>query len=728
MVRSFEKLVKEGENMSKRDWDIVTSYIDKAGTSDKVVSFNKVQDSVQVKNQGNVNLIYSIGTKSGTLAPNGTITVSENLSSFTVKASSGICSFELRATEAGTETEETPSSVPGDVGVKLTQLESQMAQNAKKAFFSVTDFGAKGDYNPDTDTGTDDTAAFQNALNALQPYQTLFIPKGIYKITNTLTTPNKAVFIKGDGLHSIIFGNVGVDKDVLFIPKDPLGLNTCNLKDFAILGKASAGRAGLYAEALGFSDIDIYIGGGFQYMMYMYKNDALKGGLECSTIKLTTIQSNAKFNFSFVPPKPVHGFYLDGYANECKFHMELQGLTGYGLYMKGSYSSGNNSTIVGSFQAITLNAIKIEGTSFKTKLHDIHCEVVGSPAISISGLKHGEITNCSGSLTLTNSIDTKVSHNNGEVTISSDCVDCEVSGGVSDGLPLANTSKTFYSDSYRTYNSGSGSWANTGYNKNSVINTVLNGNMERFVTNIAKQLWGAKGEYLATQCGVGLADTTKTSHSDFCAKIEVRTGSGNMVYFDIFQPGELAGYEGNVVWFSAKVKIIQGKSHVQLSPSNAGLAYTREILATNFPTVENGFIRVMLLAKVTADMVTNGVQGRFHNPAVNSVDSSIYVSEVMGGLGTNIPHEYINPSTFGGVRKKCVVEKGLLRTYMDALPTTGGDPLFDMNWVKGDYIVNKNPVVSGTTPNRIVTKGWIRLTSGKTHTLYTDWFPDNVKE
>jgi lysophospholipase L1-like esterase len=121
----------------KRDWDIVTSYIDKVGTSDKVVSFNKLQDSVRVKNQGNVNLIYTIGTKSGTLIPNASITVSENLSSFTVKASSGSCEFEVRATEAGTETEEIPS-VPGDIGVQLNDLTTQLAQSAKQADLTTT--------------------------------------------------------------------------------------------------------------------------------------------------------------------------------------------------------------------------------------------------------------------------------------------------------------------------------------------------------------------------------------------------------------------------------------------------------------------------------------------------------------------------------------------------------------------------------------------------------------
>jgi hypothetical protein len=124
--------------MSKRDWDIVTSYIDKVGTSDKVVSFNKVQDSVRVKNQGNVNLIYTIGTKSGTLAPNASITVNENLSSFTVKAASGVCSFEVRASEAGTEQEESTPILPDDVAGKLEELSASVAQKANQTEVNAT--------------------------------------------------------------------------------------------------------------------------------------------------------------------------------------------------------------------------------------------------------------------------------------------------------------------------------------------------------------------------------------------------------------------------------------------------------------------------------------------------------------------------------------------------------------------------------------------------------------
>jgi lysophospholipase L1-like esterase len=114
----------------KRDWDIVTSSIDSVGPSNKTVSFPKMQDTVKVTNKGNVNLNYTIGTKSGTLAPNGSITVKENLTSFTVKAEVGIGLFEVWATEEGTEQEESTPTLPSDIAGKLEELSSSVAQKA----------------------------------------------------------------------------------------------------------------------------------------------------------------------------------------------------------------------------------------------------------------------------------------------------------------------------------------------------------------------------------------------------------------------------------------------------------------------------------------------------------------------------------------------------------------------------------------------------------------------
>jgi glycerophosphoryl diester phosphodiesterase len=90
-------------NMGVRDWDIVTNYVDSVTTTLKTVTFPKVQEQVKVKNQGNANITYTIGSQSGTLTPGQSVTVNEDISSFTIQAASGTQAFELRAKEKGTE-------------------------------------------------------------------------------------------------------------------------------------------------------------------------------------------------------------------------------------------------------------------------------------------------------------------------------------------------------------------------------------------------------------------------------------------------------------------------------------------------------------------------------------------------------------------------------------------------------------------------------------------------
>jgi small nuclear ribonucleoprotein (snRNP)-like protein len=118
--------------MGVRDWDIVTSYVDSVTTTLKTVTFPKVQEQIKVKNQGNANLTYTIGSQSGTLTPGQSITINEDISSFTIQAASGIQAFELRAKEKGTEQTETETDV-------MTAL----ADMTKRGFVTYSQFGAK---------------------------------------------------------------------------------------------------------------------------------------------------------------------------------------------------------------------------------------------------------------------------------------------------------------------------------------------------------------------------------------------------------------------------------------------------------------------------------------------------------------------------------------------------------------------------------------------------------
>jgi hypothetical protein len=97
--------------MGKTDWDVVTNYTDVVTTTLKTVTFLKVQEQVYLRNQGNANFTYTIGSQSGTLTPGQSVTVIQDVSSFTLQAVSGTHTFELRAKEKGTEQTETETDV-----------------------------------------------------------------------------------------------------------------------------------------------------------------------------------------------------------------------------------------------------------------------------------------------------------------------------------------------------------------------------------------------------------------------------------------------------------------------------------------------------------------------------------------------------------------------------------------------------------------------------------------
>jgi lysophospholipase L1-like esterase len=93
--------------MTLTDWNNITNYMDSVGTTLKTFTFNKTQNFVKVTTRGNASVNYTIGSQSGTLSSGQSVSVSENITSFTLTATSGTQTIEVWATEAGTEKEET---------------------------------------------------------------------------------------------------------------------------------------------------------------------------------------------------------------------------------------------------------------------------------------------------------------------------------------------------------------------------------------------------------------------------------------------------------------------------------------------------------------------------------------------------------------------------------------------------------------------------------------------
>jgi lysophospholipase L1-like esterase len=147
--------------MGKIDWDVVTNYTDVVTTTLKTVTFPKVQEQVYLRNQGNANFTYTIGSQSGTLTPGQSVTVNQDVNSFTLQAVSGTHTFELRAKEKGTEIDEIDNNVPSDVSAQLNSLTMAMAERATK-----TELGDS------TQLNTTDKTSVVNAIREIKTQAT----------------------------------------------------------------------------------------------------------------------------------------------------------------------------------------------------------------------------------------------------------------------------------------------------------------------------------------------------------------------------------------------------------------------------------------------------------------------------------------------------------------------------------------------------------------------------
>jgi hypothetical protein len=200
------------------------------------------------------------------------------------------------------------SYTPAGVGAVITNVQTKL-----RAFVSVKDFGAVGDFNPATGVGTDDRAAIQAALTYIgSTGGTLTFPPGKYYL-GTEAVSNIAAVELGvyGGTSGQVVSNIEIEAygATLYLGNvgKVFGLFNCNnvaVKGLSILGYhgGSLGVSRQYdhnivcmSSAVNVSFEDVYSAGALGDQLYLGGyNSAIAGG-ECINIKLTRCTLKSRY-------------------------------------------------------------------------------------------------------------------------------------------------------------------------------------------------------------------------------------------------------------------------------------------------------------------------------------------------------------------------------------------------------------------------------------------------
>lgn len=152
----------------------------------------------------------------------------------------------------------------GPAGVPFASLSKYIAagagavqrseQSKLRETVSVLDFGAVADGNLNTGAGTDNTAFFQAAINALGATGVLFVPAGVYRLSSQITVPSDFT-IRGAGNYCTVLVAPAAFNDATGLIKlNGSGGPPTTIEDLAISGQvggAGAASVGINSIANG---------------------------------------------------------------------------------------------------------------------------------------------------------------------------------------------------------------------------------------------------------------------------------------------------------------------------------------------------------------------------------------------------------------------------------------------------------------------------------------------
>ena len=274
--------------------------------------------------------------------------------------------------------------LPEGTGAVPTTVQAKLRESV-----SVKDFGAVGN------GVADDTVAIQTALNHIRTSTTekaLYIPTGVYKLTDTLSARNLAAFnggnymIYGDGISSVLY-QTGAGKDVLVIGSFSTGATTTDIQEgvtlsgFSMVGTTGTSK-GLYVNSVARSFFDnLYIVAD-EYALFLEGclintwdgiklsyanfNENPIAGITIPTTReygLYVSPSNQAYttnvwNSLVIEGNSVYGGYVEGGSTNTYNNLVCEGHTGSGFFSQSEWDVFNGIYV----EAITGTALTLQNT------------------------------------------------------------------------------------------------------------------------------------------------------------------------------------------------------------------------------------------------------------------------------------------------------------------------------------------------------------------------------
>jgi hypothetical protein len=393
--------------------------------------------------------------------------------------------------------------------------------SATATVINVKDYGALGD-------GVDDDAAVQAALAACGDGDTLYFPKGKYKLATTLDITHR-INILGDGQYSMI--GMNADTDLIHYDGTGTEFERVFVRDIYLLSSATTVSTSLlkfehvhdvYVENVFFSGAGINL-----YLKGCLRSTFIHLNSETTGIDSFITQSQATYGVYMVRSGGISSNANRFY--NCSFR---QLSIDYGVYVEDTNSEGGFSWYGGTFEGIQTQAFYVTGVDQPFIISGIHLES-NSSNLYLNGCNNGTIESVFGSVNVTCVTCKNIAFVGCTITnfsVDQDStlrlINCRMGGNGGSGT-WSISSPNFYGGAFDVW-SGQ---ANMHGGRDNSMKNLCAGNLESWSGGLPSGFTLA-GTPTLNQCGTAMVDTTKLFGS-YSAKITWGTGTVQGIEFPI---------------------------------------------------------------------------------------------------------------------------------------------------------------------------------------------------